>query len=160
MTRQATLWTSAFRSPVPSCRLLSRYCRAIQSRSNSMHRQAAFSRALQGKRTSSLLSHYYLWESAQRPSHTSAQVYNLTTYPHLVGLFEELGVATEPSEMSFALSLDGGALEWASHGLGTIFAQRGNLLKPSFYRMIWDVVRFGQHAPKASSLVVLYGNVD
>lgn len=76
------------------------------------------------------------------------QVYNLTTYPHLIGLFEELGVDTEPSEMSFSLSLDGGALEWASHGLHTIFAQRGNLLKPSFYRMIWDVVSFGRLAPK------------
>ena len=58
---------------------------------------------------------------------------------------------TEPSEMSFALSLDKGSLEWASHGLGSIFCQRGNLLRPSFWRMIWDVTRFGQHAPKASS---------
>ena len=75
------------------------------------------------------------------------QVYNLTTYPNLVGLFEQLGVDSEPSDMSFALSMDGGALEWGSHGLHSIFAQRRNMLSPSFLRMIWDVIRFGQLAP-------------
>ena len=75
------------------------------------------------------------------------QVYNLTTYPNLVGLLEQLGVDSEPSDMSFALSMDNGALEWGSHGLHSIFAQRRNLLSPSFYRMVWDVIRFGQQAP-------------
>lgn len=55
---------------------------------------------------------------------------------------------TEPSDMSFSLSIDAGKLEWASHDLGTIFAQRSNLGSPSFLRMIYDVVRFGQEAPK------------
>ena len=79
-------------------------------------------------------------------------MYNLTTYPNLVGLLEELKVDSESSDMSFALSMDGGALEWGSHGLHSIFAQRRNLLSPSFLRMIWDVVRFGQLAPAVSSL--------
>ena len=78
-------------------------------------------------------------------------MFNLTTYPHLVGLFDTLGIDTEESEMSFALSMDQGALEWASHGLGTIFAQRQNLWKLSFWQMIWDVVRFGREAPKVAS---------
>jgi predicted NAD/FAD-binding protein len=77
-----------------------------------------------------------------------AQVYNLTTYPNLVGFLEELGVDTEPSDMSFSLSIDAGKLEWASHNLDTIFAQRSNLGSPSFLRMIYDVVRFGKEAPK------------
>ena len=77
-------------------------------------------------------------------------MFNLTTYPHLVGLFDTLGIDTEESEMSFALSMDQGALEWASHGLGTIFAQRENLWKLSFWQMIWDVVRFGREAPKVA----------
>lgn len=68
------------------------------------------------------------------------QVFNLTSYPNLVGMFEALGVATEPSDMSFALSTDGGRLEWGSGGLGALFAQRSNLLSPSFWRMLLDVV--------------------
>ncbi|PRW60674.1 cyclopropane-fatty-acyl-phospholipid synthase [Chlorella sorokiniana] len=76
------------------------------------------------------------------------QVYNLTTYPHLVGLFEELGVETQPSEMSFALSMDGGKLEWGSHSLDTVFAQRSNLANPAFLSMIRDVIRFGRESPE------------
>ena len=78
------------------------------------------------------------------------QVFNLTTYPNLVGLLEALDVDTEPSDMSFALSIDGGALEWGSHGLDSIFAQRRNLLSPSFWLMIWDVLKFGRQAPRVS----------
>lgn len=75
-------------------------------------------------------------------------MFNLTTYPNLVGLLEALEVDTEPSDMSFALSIDGGALEWGSHGLDSIFAQRRNLLSPSFWLMIWDVLKFGRQAPQ------------
>ena len=81
----------------------------------------------------------------------AAQVYNLTTYPNLVGMFETLGVETEPSDMSFALSVDGGDLEWGSRGLGAIFAQRSNLLRPSFWRMICDVIRFGKACLEVSA---------
>ncbi len=81
-------------------------------------------------------------------------MYNLTTYPNLVGLLEQLGVDSEPSDMSFALSMDGGALEWGSHGLNSIFAQRRNMLSPSFLRMIWDVIRFGQLAPLVSKQIL------
>lgn len=77
-----------------------------------------------------------------------AQVYNLTTYPNLVGFLECLGVDTEPSDMSFALSMDEGKLEWASHNLDTVFAQRKNCADPTFLKMIYDVVRFGKESPK------------
>ena len=80
----------------------------------------------------------------------SMQVLNLTTYPHLMGFLDALSVETEESEMSFSLSMDMGKVEWASHSLGTIFAQRENLWKASFWHMIWDVVKFGRQAPKVT----------
>jgi predicted NAD/FAD-binding protein len=54
--------------------------------------------------------------------------------------------------MSFALSIDGGRLEWASHSLDSIFVQRRNILSPSFLTMIREVLRFGKEAPKVCSL--------
>ncbi len=50
--------------------------------------------------------------------------------------------------MSFALSMDDGALEWGSHDLSTVFAQRKTWTSPSHWRMVWEVVRFGREAPK------------
>ncbi|PSC74866.1 cyclopropane-fatty-acyl-phospholipid synthase [Micractinium conductrix] len=86
--------------------------------------------------------------SSGYPVDLGFQVYNLTTYPHLVGLFEELGVETQPSDMSFALSVDGGHLEWGSHNLDAVFAQRKNLASPAFLGMLRDVLRFGREAPE------------
>ncbi|KAK9864126.1 hypothetical protein WJX84_007458 [Apatococcus fuscideae] len=76
------------------------------------------------------------------------QVFNLSTYPNFVGFLDQLGVDSEPSDMSFACSVDGGRVEWGSDGLAGIFAQRKNLFSLSHWRMIWDVIRFGRHAPK------------
>lgn len=84
--------------------------------------------------------------SAGRPVDLGFQVYNLSTYPHLVAWLEMLGVATEASDMSFSLSVDNGHLEWASHGLSSVFAQRKNITSLSFLRMLWDVLRFGREA--------------
>ena len=89
--------------------------------------------------------------SSQWPVDLGFQVYNLSTYPHLVGWLEQLQVESEPSDMSFSLSVEDGALEWASHGLNTIFAQRRNLTSLSFLKMIWDVLRFGRDAPAVLS---------
>lgn len=86
------------------------------------------------------------WRNSTSPP--ALQVYNLSTYPHFVGFLECLGVDTQPSDMSFALSMDEGKLEWGSDNLDTIFAQRSNLASPSFLAMLKDVVRFGKEAPK------------
>lgn len=50
--------------------------------------------------------------------------------------------------MSFSLSVDGGKLEWGSHDLSSIFAQKSNMFSPSFLLMIREVLRFGKEAPK------------
>jgi predicted NAD/FAD-binding protein len=81
---------------------------------------------------------------------TGFLVFNERTYPELIALFAELGVATAPSDMSFSVRVPGAygtsALEWSGSSLNTVFAQRSNLLRPSFLRMLCDVLRFNQLA--------------
>lgn len=73
-------------------------------------------------------------------------VYNEHTYPLFTKLLRQLGVSTQPSDMSFSVSSESGFLEYASAGLNAIFAQRRNLLRPSFHRMLRDVLRFNREA--------------
>lgn len=75
-------------------------------------------------------------------------VYNEANYPNLVALFDHLKVPTRPAQMSFAVSMDNGALEYSSHGLGALFAQKRNYASPRFWRMITDILRFQKQAPK------------
>ncbi|MBC7453384.1 MAG: FAD-dependent oxidoreductase, partial [Massilia sp.] len=80
---------------------------------------------------------------------TGFLVFNERTYPALVALFEELGVATAPSAMSFSVKLPRhghSTLEWAGASLDTLFAQRANLVDPRFLRMVRDIVRFNRQA--------------
>jgi len=74
-------------------------------------------------------------------------VYNDVTYPNFVALLNELGVASQPSDMSFSVSDRVSGLEYNGASLGTLFAQRRNLLRPSFYRMLLDILRFNREAP-------------
>ena len=77
---------------------------------------------------------------------TGFLVFNEHTYPNLIALFEELGVASITSDMSFGVSMDDGAMEWAGTSLDTVFAQRAHLLSPSFLGMIKDILHFNRHA--------------
>ena len=79
---------------------------------------------------------------AQTPVDTGFIVYNQANYPNLTALFEHLGVKTHDTEMSFALSLDGGAYEYAGSGIATFFGQPGNLLRPSHWRLLKEIDRF------------------
>ena len=76
-------------------------------------------------------------------------VFNDRTYPNFIQLLEEIGQASQPSEMSFSVQAEGGDLEYKGSSLDTLFAQRSNLLRPSFYRMIRDILRFNREAPDA-----------
>ncbi|MFD1331932.1 NAD(P)/FAD-dependent oxidoreductase [Methylopila musalis] len=75
-------------------------------------------------------------------------VYNEATYPNFIALMDHLNVATQPTDMSFAVSLDGGRLEYSGSSLAGLFAQPGNLLRPRFWSMLRDVVRFYRDASK------------
>lgn len=76
------------------------------------------------------------------PVDTGFIVYNAANYPNLVALFDHLGVATSATDMSFAVSLDDGALEYGSTGLKALLAQPANALKPRFWAMLRDLRRF------------------
>jgi uncharacterized protein len=79
---------------------------------------------------------------------TGFLVFNHRTYPQLVRLFEELGVRTAASDMSFSVQVPAQGheqgLEWSGCNLNTVFAQRRNLLRPRFLRMLTDVLRFNK----------------
>ncbi|MYM35805.1 FAD-dependent oxidoreductase [Duganella sp. FT94W] len=77
---------------------------------------------------------------------TGFLVYNEKTYPNLIALLDELGVANIASDMSFGVSMDDGALEWAGTNLDTVFAQRRRLASPSFLRMLRDILHFNRRA--------------
>ena len=77
---------------------------------------------------------------------TGFLVFNHRTYPNLVRLFDELGVDTALSEMSFSVQVPAVGLEWSGCNLDTVFSQRRNLLSPRFMGMLLDVLRFNRLA--------------
>jgi len=87
------------------------------------------------------------WGGRRYAVDTGFIVFNDWTYPRFVQLLSELGVASRPSDMSFAFSCERTGLEYNGTSLATLFAQRRNLLRPSFYRMLADIARFNRDAP-------------
>jgi predicted NAD/FAD-binding protein len=75
-------------------------------------------------------------------------VFNQRTYPKFIALLDELGVDWQDSDMSFSVQHEGTGLEYNGSTLNTLFAQRRNLFRPSFYRMVQDILRFNREAPK------------
>ncbi len=74
-------------------------------------------------------------------------VFNDWTYPNFIRLLDELGVESQPSSMSFSVRVEGRDLEYNGTSLNGLFAQRSNLLRPSFHRMIGEILRFNREAP-------------
>lgn len=80
------------------------------------------------------------------PVDTGFLVFNDRTYPNLIALFDHLGVAASKSDMSFSVRLEEPRLEWAGSNLTAVFAQRRNLLRPAFWGMLGDILRFNREA--------------
>jgi predicted NAD/FAD-binding protein len=73
-------------------------------------------------------------------------VFNYRNYPHLAGLFQKLDVPVMPSDMSFAASIDGGWLEYGTQTVASLFCQPANSLRPAYWKMIANILRFNRHA--------------
>ncbi|MCE9641751.1 MAG: FAD-dependent oxidoreductase, partial [Betaproteobacteria bacterium] len=75
-------------------------------------------------------------------------VFNDWTYPHFIALLDELDVESQASAMSFSVRNEASGLEYNGTTLNTLFAQRRNLLRPSFHCMLRDIMRFNREAPR------------
>jgi predicted NAD/FAD-binding protein len=78
-------------------------------------------------------------------------VYNERTYPNFVRLLHLLGVESQPTLMSFSVRCDRTGFEYGTASPRAWFAQRGNLIRPRFYRMLRDILRFNREAPRLLS---------
>lgn len=78
-------------------------------------------------------------------------VLNDRTYPNFIKLMDDLGVKYQPTEMSFSVRNDKINLEYNGDNLNTLFAQRSNLLRPRFWSMVKDIVRFNKEVRKAAT---------
>ena len=85
-------------------------------------------------------------DGVSHPVDTGFLVFNTKTYPNLIALFAHLGVASVETEMSFAVSLDQPDVEWSGSSLVTVFGQKRNLLRPNFWRMLADILRFNRES--------------
>ena len=92
-------------------------------------------------------THDIEWKGKRYPVDSGFIVFNYKTYPQFTQLLKDLGVAVQPSSMSFSVKCERTGLEYNGTTLNTLFAQRRNLLRPSFYRMIKDILRFNREAP-------------
>jgi predicted NAD/FAD-binding protein len=80
---------------------------------------------------------------------TGFVVFNELNYPGFVQLMSQLGVDSQPTDMSFSVQVEQSGLEYqGSSELGKLFAQRRNWLRPSFHRFVRGVLRFNKEAPR------------
>ena len=92
-------------------------------------------------------THIIEQENTRFPVDTGFLVHNDRTYPHLIRFFEELGIETHPSDMSFSVINSEDKVEWGvgAHFLG-LFSQKRNIVRPAFMRMLRDILKFNSKA--------------
>lgn len=91
-------------------------------------------------------THDIHWKGTNYEIDSGFIVYNERTYPSFIHLLDQLGVASQPTTMSFSVKNEQTGLEYNGHSLNTLFSQRRNLLSPAFHRMIRDILRFNRDA--------------
>ena len=84
------------------------------------------------------------YHSEQAAIDTGFIVFNDRTYPNFISLMDEIGVDYQPTEMSFSVRNDHLDLEYNGSSVNGLFAQRRNLLRPSFFKMLADITRFNK----------------
>ena len=82
------------------------------------------------------------------PVDTGFIVFNDWTYPNFISLMKEIGIEGKATEMSFSVKDEQRDFEYNGHTLDTLFAQRRNLVRPSFWVMLRDILRFNKEAKK------------
>lgn len=81
------------------------------------------------------------------PIDTGFIVFNDQNYPVLCSLFDRLGVASHDSDMSFSVHCETTGREWNGSSLNQVFGQRSNVLRPTHWQMLLDVLKFHKEAP-------------
>lgn len=90
-------------------------------------------------------------DSGEYAIDTGFIVFNDRTYPHFEKLMAEVGIVGQPTEMSFSVRNEDTGLEYNGHTISTLFAQKRNLFRPSFYRFLNEILRFNKLAKAAAS---------
>ncbi|WP_196139938.1 NAD(P)/FAD-dependent oxidoreductase [Aliikangiella sp. G2MR2-5] len=91
-------------------------------------------------------THSISYQGDEQQIDTGFIVFNKKTYPNFLKLLEELNVDYQPSDMSFSVQAYADNLEYNGTNLNSLFAQRRNVFRPSFYRMIQDILKFNRES--------------
>lgn len=89
--------------------------------------------------------------NGDQPVDTGFIVFNHANYPRLTAMFDALDVPVMKSDMSFGVSAGGGKVEYALSSLGSLFAQKRNVVNPNFLRMLVDILRWNARAVDAAA---------
>jgi predicted NAD/FAD-binding protein len=73
-------------------------------------------------------------------------VFNDWTYPNFIKLMDSINVRSEDSDMSFSVHCENSGLEYAGTTIATLFAQKRNLFKPRYWKMLLDIIKFNKQA--------------
>jgi len=84
------------------------------------------------------------------PVDTGFMVFNRRTYRNFCRMLDLLGIDSQPSDMSFSVTSAHGGVEYQGSSVNGLFAQRRNLLRPAFYQMLSDIVRFNREGMRAA----------